>query len=72
MTRINLGPEGNAARRKFWEMCASQALLSIQEDVYEDFHKHEKFYDKPEFAASWADEMVKQWEMRWTVEEDKT
>lgn len=60
MDKINLGPEGNADRRHFWEMCASRPP-----------HEGSFAQESPKKVALWADAMVKQWEERWIVEEEE-
>lgn len=53
-SRSDLGPEGNAARRRFWEMCAATALAA----------------SPPEESAREADEMLMEWDRRWIAEEE--
>lgn len=73
LDRQDLGPEANEARRKFWEMCASQAVTALgNEEFYSQFHDHEKFYDRPECAAKWADYMLDEWDKRWIARETET
>lgn len=72
LSRKDVGPECNTARRLFWEKCASRAISLLpneeRESVYDNWHNHGKFYDYVEFAAALSDSMLTEWDKRWIVE----
>lgn len=54
----DLGTEVNAARRLFWEKCASRTPT----------YREETGYEGPDDVAKWADYMLTEWNKRWIIE----
>ena len=70
MNRQDLGPEGNEARRKFWEMCASRAPIRRLMPLRDLEDQEGMIGERSEDSALWADYMLAEWDKRWIAEEE--
>lgn len=63
-SREDLGAEGNEARRRFWEMCASRQPRTLFNEEGDCLWSEE-----PGDIAVWADKMLAEWDKRWIADE---
>jgi hypothetical protein len=77
LAREDVSTDCNIERRKFWEMCASSAIVLLSGDevnelgAYKMWHDHGKHYDNAAFVASFADSILNEWNKRWVVDQEE-